>query len=125
MNTQFKCRCLQYVHPSTSPICVTDCDLCTQCKKIQQITEGGLEGLHQVEPSKNFYKIPQKVCSNIAKKQIIHQNACGQGVQYCPAAADLSAVHQGRLNSIKRQVINSGSLKSVQDGGFATNRDNC
>ena len=64
---------------------------------------------HQVGPSKNFHnhefvsshRIPQKVRNEIAKTVEVNpsltasQLACGQGLQYRPAAADLSAAHQG------------------------------
>ena len=119
-------------HPNTPLICVTDCDvefvyIRPENPKDNRRWIGGLLRQHQVEPSKNFHshdsvsshRIPQKVCSDIAKaveanpSLTASQIACGQGLQYRPAAADLSAAHQGRLNTIKRQVINkSGSLKS-------------
>ena len=80
---------------------------------------GGLLRQHQVVPSRNFHnhkttaahRIPQKVRKDIVAaveanpSLTASQLACGQGLHYCPAAADLSAAHQGRLSSIKRQVI--------------------
>ena len=119
-------------HPNVSLIYVTDCDVEFVYIKPENPTNnqrwiGGLLRQYRVEPSKNFHshksisshRIPQKVRSDIAKaveantSLTASQLACGQGLQYHPAAADLSAAHQGRLNMIKRQVINkSGSLKS-------------
>ena len=119
-------------HPNASLICVTDCDLEFVYVRPENPTDkrrwiGELLRQHQVEPSKNFHshgsisshRIPKKVRTDIAKaveanpSLTASQIACGQGLQYRPAAADLSAAHQGRLNMMKRQVINkSGSLKS-------------
>ena len=63
------------------------------------------------------HRIPRKVRKDIAAaveanpSLTASQLACGQGLKYCPAAADLSAAHQGRLSSIKRQVIKKSGYK--------------
>ena len=35
-----------------------------------------------------------------------------QGIEYCPSAADLSATHSGRLNSIRKQALKKSELDS-------------
>ena len=98
-------------HPVASLVHITDCD-------VEFVyTIGRLLRQHQVEPSENFHnhkaiathRIPRKVCKDIATavetipSLTASQLACGQGLRYCPAAADLSAAHQGRLSSIKKK----------------------
>ena len=100
--------------PNASLICVTDCDVEFVYVRPENPTDirrwiGGLLGQHQVESKKNLHshrsisshRIPKKVRSDIAKaveanpSLTASQIACGQGLQYHPAAADLSAAHQG------------------------------
>lgn len=118
-------------HPGAPLIRVTDCDVEFVYIRPENSTDnrrwiGGLLRQHQVEPTRNFHshkvmathRIPQKVRKDIAAaveanpSLTASQLACGQGLKYCPAAADLSAAHQGRLSSIKRQVIKKSGYKS-------------
>ena len=55
--------------------------------------------------------------------------SCGQGLGFCPASADLSAAHKGRINTIQRQSLekteqpNQGSLSLLEMEKVANEKD--
>ena len=79
----------------------------------------GLIRKHTFDKQKNFHnhssvsshRIPSKVRKDIASAVKCNPSlktselSCGQGLGYCPASADLSAAHKGRLNTIRRQTL--------------------
>ena len=78
-------------------------------------------------PTKIRKDIPPAVKSNPSLKT--SELSCGQGLGYCPASADLSAVHKGRINSIRKQVLrktdgpHQGYLSLLQMEKIADNID--
>ena len=118
-------------HPSAPLVRITDCDVEFVYLRPENPTDnrrwtGGLLRQHNITASTNFHnhkatashRIPKKVRNDIAvaveanPSLTASQLSCGHGLQYRPAAADLSAAHQGRLNSLKRQTIKKGGFKS-------------
>ena len=66
--------------------------------------------------------IPQKVRQEIMSAVIANpslttsQISNGQGIEYCPSAADLSATHSGRLNSIRKHALKKSEVVSNSKG---------
>ena len=64
------------------------------------------------------HKIPQKVRQEITSAVIANpslttsQISNGQGIEYRPSAADLSATHSGRLHFIRKQALKKRELDS-------------
>ena len=91
---------------------------------------GGLLRKHSFSAAKNFHshgkivphRIPQKVRKEISSAVIANpsltasQISSGQGIDYRPSAADLSATHPGRLNSIRKQALKKGGVDSKCKG---------
>ena len=121
-NSAIKNTCVD--HPTSGLIRVTNCEVeFVYIRPIERSNNqrwiGGLVRKHKFSKKCNLHnhnnivrhRIPTKVRKDIA--HAVESNptlttselSCGKGLGYCPAAADLSAAHKGRLNMIRRQVL--------------------
>ena len=128
-NAAIKNTCIN--HPTSPLIRVTNCDV--EFVYIRPIDSGnnqrwlgGLLRKHNFRKICNFHnhnvitrhRIPTNVRKDIA--HAVKSNptlttselSCGKGLGYCPAAADLSAAHKGRLNTIRRHVLEKSDKPS-------------
>ena len=118
-------------HVDSSLVRVADCDVEFVYLRPENASDnrrwiGGLLRKHSFAVANNFHshgkiashRIPQKVRQEITSAVMANpsittsQISSGQGINYRPSAADLSASHPGRLNLIRKQALKKGGLDS-------------
>ena len=139
-NSAIRNTCID--HPKSALTKVTNCEveflyIRPEDPKDHRRWIGGLLRKHTFDPQCNFHchrsvsshRIPTKIRKDITSAVKSNPSlktselSCGQVLGYCPASADLSAVHKGRINSIRKQVPHQGYLSLLQMEKIADNID--
>ena len=124
------------VHANSPLIQITACDVEFVYIRPEKATDnrrwiGGLLRKHSFESMENFHshemisshRIPQRVRSEITSAVTANpsltasQISSGHGMNYRPSAADLSATHTGRINSIRKLALKKSGLDSKDRKG--------
>ena len=94
-------------HSSSPLVQISDCDV----EFVYLRSEDASDNRRWIGGKIASHRIPQKVRQEITSAVIANpslttsQISNGQGIEYRPSAADLSATHSGRLNFIRKQAL--------------------